>query len=148
VYETPRVRFGVARNGWLPFQITVGSRLDFTVSDVPNDFLTELSGALVAILTASGEAEAVASEEPAEVRLIFSSEVGRASLQVERQRDHRRRTGAGETLLVAHAPSVEVARAFWRALRELEGRSEWEEFPQHWGHPFPVRQVRSLGEML
>lgn len=36
-----KARFGEARHGWLPLEVNVeGERLTFTISDVPNDFLT------------------------------------------------------------------------------------------------------------
>ncbi len=147
--QEPLVRFSVARAGWLPLEIAAdGKQLNFTVSAVPNDFLAELAGALIAILSGMTRAEAVMNQEPEQVELIFSFEGDQEMLEIRCYRDHRRQKRSVAAQLVVHASRQGLTRSFWRALCELQGSVDAEEFAQDWGHPFPAYQVQSLSEFL
>jgi hypothetical protein len=149
VSATFKARFGEARHGWLPLEVNVeGERLTFTISDVPNDFLTELAAALVALLNGAERAEATLSEETTEYQFTFTSNDDGGLLISSLQGRREGRMGTREVILEIHQPIQIMVVAWWRALREVEGRLTVAEAKANWRRGFPEHEMRHIVEHL
>jgi hypothetical protein len=146
---TFKVRFGDVHAGWLSLQLHLGgATVQEPVSHTPNDPLGELAGAALGVLEGTRPHTVTCNVEPAQIRLTFSPTGGDTEVTVERWPDHRGDVTTPEVLGRARAERVEVAKAVWRALRELESRWRTHGYDAQWEWPFPTESVRRLGEEL
>jgi hypothetical protein len=149
---TIKIIFGSASAGWLPVKVMAERQeLSFSVSYTPNDFLSELVGALSGALTYDGTYVATINEEPVlsswtfrrashTVAFAIATDVGRGMPLRSRK------------LLEHLGQPLPIVLPFWRALRELESRQPAQHFEARWRRPFPsveleklTMQVRLLG---
>lgn len=142
-----RVRLRPPRHGWCLLELEAGPRRVYSsFSRVPDDSLRQLVEAADAVATGPVARCVVLREEPAEVELQFGrAAADTAELVVVRYRDRRRGGERGELLADYTLPARELARAFWRAFRDLEGRCPGDAYEQHWHNPFPIRELENLG---
>lgn len=139
-----QVRFGIAQHGSMPVKITNSNRqICFTASYVPYDSMLELIDALILSLKGHNQKIARWNTEPIEYEFIFSRNCEHLTLDILNFPDCRRKQSQGELLLKVCDSPIAIVLPFWRALREVENRSSFE---QQWQRVFPKREMRLLEE--
>ena len=145
-----RVRFGTAKNGWLPVLIsTFDSKIEYAASYVPKDIVLSLTEVLLEIAESHTaiSRSVVLFHEPAEseIHFIWSGPISDSlSLQVLEFPDHLRTKGPGQAQLSFQNKRGAILLSFWRALRDLESRVEQESFETQWRHTFPSKELSLL----
>ncbi len=148
-FSTFRLRFGVPRDGWAFLRLEVGERaIEVSFSRVPDDTMLQLAAAADAIVTGPTHRHVVMRGEPTELELLLSRKQGTlATVALARFRDHRR-ADSGTPLLALMLPAIDVGRAVWRAMRNLENLCPADDYERHWRGPFPTQAVALLGARL
>ncbi len=144
-----KLRFGVAKNGWLPVLLEIGKHVHtFDASYLPNDFLVDLTNALVDVLTRDGTYEAVLHEEPTENVWQFFRIQDEVVFTIVRYASHRRSGIRPDKLFEIYGSPTEVALPLWRGLKELASRRLKDNFKQNWSRAFPVSELDRLEERI
>src|SRR5262245_13519787 len=143
-----KVSFDEPEHGWIAItMIADDEKFMLVPSHIPYDSITELAAALNKILEGYSEAIVRWNEGPAEYEFVFRDSEERLNLDVCEvttvQGGIRRNSvfsfiGLRDQLLIA----------FWRALRELQGRYDPAEYERRWREPFPTREVQVLTQRL
>ncbi len=143
-----RLRFGKARNGWLPTTLELdGESLAFDVSYLPHDFVGELVAALAGVLDGPGEYVARICEEPTEHDWrLRSFDPSAVVFEVVTYRDGR--GGRGDVVARTWGAPLDVVLPLWEGLRELSGRAQAERFRANWSAPFPFGALDRLSERV
>ncbi|HEX6039307.1 hypothetical protein [Longimicrobium sp.] len=143
------LRFGRARNGWLPttLELDGGETLSFYVSYLPYDFVSELVAALAGVLDGPGEHVARICEEPTEHAWRFRAfDPSAVILEIITFHDVRERRG--NVVARAWGSPMDVVLPLWRGLRELASRAGAEGWHKHWSEPFPADALDRLTERI
>jgi hypothetical protein len=148
-----KLQFGTAKNGWLPLEFEAGDKhLAFDISYLPNDFLLELTEALINLLHEPGEWHACLPQEPMEVEWRFYRIQDGAVFSLIEFPGSSRTKGTGTKIYESSGYPLEIALPIWRGLRELRGRKFKESFGTHWrqnwAHPFPDQALDRLSESI
>ncbi|HEY9401690.1 MAG TPA: hypothetical protein VIQ24_03270 [Pyrinomonadaceae bacterium] len=146
--EKLRVSFNSPQCGWMSFELRAGDEsVAETVSYTPYDSLVDLINALIKILAGEDTQVMVRwAHNPDELDFVFSAGGDEVRLEVDWYRDHLRAEGAGERLFSFTGSRLEVCRPFWKALRDLRGDVEVDEFARNWRREFPERELGWLTE--
>jgi hypothetical protein len=141
---TIKITFGIAHAGWLPVAVVAeGRQFDFSVSYTPNDFLSELVGALSGTLTCDGTYVATINEEPVVSNWTFRRASDTVGFSIVTYPGWNARSRSRKLLEQSGKPSA-IVLPFWRALRELELRQEAQHFEAQWLWPFPLVELEKL----
>jgi hypothetical protein len=141
---TIKIAFGIAHVGGLPVEVVAeGREFGFSVSYTPNDFLSDLIGALSGTLTCDGTYVATINDGPVLSDWTFhrASDTVAFSIVTDTGRNARSRS---RTLVEQSGKPSAIVLPFWRALRELESRREAQHFEAPWRRPFPVVELDKL----
>jgi len=143
-----KVSFDEPEHGWIAItMIADDEKFMLVPSHIPYDSITELAAALNKILEGYSEAIVRWNEGPAEYEFVFRDSEERLNLDVCEvttvQGGIRRNSvfsfiGLRDQLLIA----------FWRALRELQGRYDPAEYERRWKEPFPTREMEVLTQRM
>ncbi len=140
------IRFGPARNGWLPVTIhTANQHLAFEASFTPDDSLAQLIDALLMVLASDGTAAVTWNSEPVEYRFTLEAVADVAKLTITAFADHRREAQEGKDVLTVQTDRQVLVRSFWRSLRRLQTQDD---FAQQWHRPFPHAALAQLSTTL
>lgn len=144
-----KLRFGTARNGWLPAELEANAgRFAFDISYLPNDFLLELIEALTGLLRGAGEWRACLPQEPVEVEWRFFRIQDGCVFSLVEFPGSERTKGSGAKIFEFSGYPLEIVLPIWRGIRELRGRKFKEGFGthwrHHWAHPFPDQALDAL----
>ena len=137
------MEFGSPEHGWLDVTLAgPGGTVTAEASDVPGDSLLMLANAASNAVDGRGGGDVTWFLEPDEQRWVFRPTAEGLSILVHE-------TGETERCIVT-GPVGTVCAAIWRALRRLEVDPAWRGTGDGrvWSHPFPHREVESLGEEL
>jgi hypothetical protein len=141
------VDFDEPSHGWIGIKVSaVEQQFAERVSYTPNDFLLELASAV--LLALEGQAgTAVAHSEPNNFDFIFTpvEKQGLTHLEIVRYYSMRKR---GETVFTFEAQTLQIARPFWKAMRDAETRSTTDEYREAMRRGFPIATVKRLGERI
>lgn len=145
-----KLRFGRARNGWLPTTLEMeGQMLAFDVSWLPYDFVGELVDALAGVLNGPGEHVARMCEEPTEHAWRFRAfDASAVTLEIVTFHRGLGRGGAGEVVTRTWGAPIEIVLPLWSGLQELAGRAGAEGWHKHWSEPFPFDALERLTERV
>ena len=147
--DSLRLKFGSAKHGWLPLTLELeNKKLEFCLSYMPNDFLLELTEALVGTLQNEGTHVATLPEEPAESEWIFYRVQDQLVFSIVQHSDHRRIRNKSAKLLECWGTPIEVVVPLWRGLRELDSRKLKEGFKQSWSFDFPSDALNRLTSQI
>jgi hypothetical protein len=143
-----KVSFDELEHGWIVLAMEVGEEsFRLVASYVPFDSISELAATLNQLL--SGDLHAVVrwNEEPAQYEMSFI--VDDAQIRVEVSQVKSVLGGIEREFLFGFSEEyTKVLVAFWRALRELQGRYEPAEYQRRWHQPFPTREMEVLTERI
>ncbi len=146
--ERLKVSFDKPEHNWLAIYLDAGNQhLELPFSYTPFDFLSELVNALLNFFDGL-KAKANCSYNPERYEFIFEPGTDRAQIQVVMYPDHRTIEGSGEVIFDYEGGRSEICLAFWRAIRELQGRVSPAEYKQGLGRDFPGQEVELLTEMI
>jgi hypothetical protein len=139
-----KVSFDEPERGWIAItMIADDGRFMLVPSHVPYDSVAELAQALNKILEGYSEAVVRWNEEPAEYEFVFRVSEGHLNLDV-----YEVTTAQGgirrNSVFNFIGPRDQSLIAFWRALRELQGRWDPSEYERRWKEPFPTREMEVL----
>lgn len=145
--EKLRVSFNSPQCGWMSFELRAGGQsLAETVSYTPYDSLVDLINALIKLLEDDAALTVKWAHNPDELDFNFSASGVSVKLEVVRYRDHLRAEGAGERVFSYAGSRLDVYHPFWKALRDLQGDIEVDEFARNWRREFPESELRRLTE--
>jgi len=143
-----KISFDEPEHGWIAITMSADDeRFTLVLSHIPYDSISELAAALNKILEGYSEAIVRWNEGPAEYEFVFRVSEERLNLDVCEvttvQGGIRRNSvfsfiGLRDQLLIA----------FWRALRELQGRYDPAEYERRWKEPFPTREMEVLTQRM
>jgi hypothetical protein len=143
-----KVSFDEPEHGWIAITMTADDeRFMLVPSHVPYDSITELVTALNKILEGYSEATVRWNEEPAEYEFVFRVSEGHLNLdvcEVTMVQGGIRRNSVFSFI----GPRDQSLIAFWRALRELQGRYDPAEYERRWEEPFPTREMEVLTQRM
>ena len=128
--ESTSIRFGQPKHGWLDVSLqSPDGRNQFVASHTPDDSLTQLANAGLAVSGGNPETVRWSLEPEYEVWTIDVSASG-ATLNTS-------------DLSITGQP-IEIAAIIMRGLADLE--SHWSEgsSSEHWCHEFPLRELQDL----
>jgi hypothetical protein len=145
-----RVTFNSPQSGFMSLGLAAGGR-EFVaaVAARPRDSLRELIAALRSFAAgARGPASVRWNCEPGELDFRFTPEGEGARFEVVRYAVRAGGGAAGEVVFGAGGGRAEICRAFLRALEDLRGDAETDEFASNWRREFPVEELRELARAL
>src|SRR5215813_9867851 len=143
-----KVSFDEPEHGWIAItMIADDERFMLVPSHVPYDSIAELARALNKILEGYSEAVVRWNEEPAEYEFVFRGNERALNIDV-----YEVTTGPGgirrSSIFGFIGPRDQLLIAFWRALRELQGRYDPSEYERRWKEPFPTREMEVLTQRM
>jgi hypothetical protein len=143
-----KVGFDEPEHGWIAITMSAdGEPFMLVASHVPYDSITELAQALNKILEGCSEATVHWNEEPAEYEFAFRRNEEVLNLDVyglTRVQGGIRRASVFNFI----GPCDQTLIAFWRVLRELQGRYDPSEYERRWKEPFPIREMEVLTQRM
>src|SRR2546428_1396272 len=117
-----KISFDTPEHGWLAIYLDSGDhhlKLPFPYTSF--DFLSELVRALLNL--ADGfDAKANCSYNPDQYEFLSRAADHTSQFKVVSYPDHKRAESAGEVIFSFEGIATDICLAFWRALRELQGR--------------------------
>ncbi|HEY7184857.1 MAG TPA: hypothetical protein VIC84_25705 [Blastocatellia bacterium] len=146
--RTLKVSFDEPEHGWIAITMIADDKQFMLVpSHVPYDSITELATALNKILEGYSEAAVRWNEEPAEYEFVFRGNEEVINLDVYEVTTVQ---GGIRRISVFNfvGPRDQSLIAFWRALRELQGRYDPSEYERRWKEPFPTREMEALTQRM
>lgn len=147
--EKLRVSFNSPQCGWMSFELKAGEQtLADTLSYTPYDSLFDLINALRAILAEDTTLRVKWALEPDELDLTFSARGDEAALEVDWYQNQQRAVGTGERVFSFRGSRLDLCHPFWKALRDLQGDIEVDEFARNWRREFPERELLRLTEEI
>lgn len=146
MYQNFCVRFGDANHGWLPvILITNEQEFSFAASYVPYDSLSQLVEALSLFLKTSASKVVIWNTEPIEYEFIFSECDDQAQIEVFEYAGSQRIQGTDKAVFKFSGSRQSLAIPFWRALRDIETRVDFE---QKWQRSFPKHGMQLLRQQI
>jgi hypothetical protein len=143
-----RVSFDKPDHHWLAIYLDAPNQhLELPFSYTPFDFLSELVRALLNF-SDGFDGKANCSYNPARYEFIFESKADKALIRVVSCRDYRRMDDSGEVIFDYKGERSDICLAFWRGIRELQGRVSPEEYKQRFGREFPEQEMKLLTERI
>jgi hypothetical protein len=140
-----RVWFEPPRHGWLFPHVELVGCGEFVcrASDVENDFLGDLVGALRGVLSDAGQRRAEAFGEPQAFGFRFTRGEGGIRCDIV---TYNRFTEpvVEESILAITANGDAVCRAFCFGIRELQRAMSAEDYARGYSHPFPTEALTAL----
>ena len=142
------VSFDGPLHGWLAISFCSGEKtFQLSVEHVPFDVVTELADGLHDLLCGHPSAVARGNDGPIEYQFVFEREGALAKFEVVVS--YEKLAGkTRETLFVFSDDLYQLARPFWKALRDLETRLPMTEYDAQWREAFPVREMSLLTEKI
>jgi hypothetical protein len=125
-----------------------GATIEQAVSYMPNDFLLELTEALLHVLRGPGEWVACMNQEPGEIEWRFFRVQDGVVLSLVAFPDQKRIKGTGEKIFECSGYPLDIVLPLWRGLSELSTRHKEEHFRKHWCHPFPESEICRLSDAV
>jgi hypothetical protein len=143
-----KVNLTTPNAGWMELvAVTQEAEVRVLASYTPNDFLSELVGALsLALQGASGSA--VANGEPDIFEFAFEPKQDRAVSLKVMEYPGGRRTRQERIALTMQGSATEIVLPFWRALRSLQGRISPEDYAKAMQRTFPTSSLQRLSALL
>ena len=144
--EGIRIWFEAPRHGWLFPHVELIGCGEFVcrASDVENDFLGDLVGALRAILSDAAPTRADAFGEPQSFSFRFSrNEVGGMRCEIVTYNRFLEPV-VEEPILMITADGDAVCRAFCFGIRELRRAMSAEQYAGGYSHAFPMEDLTAL----
>lgn len=141
-----QVELGPPQHGSLVVTLrTDEQELVLLASYVPFDSLTELAGALVALLEwqSTGVARFNCEPDGYDLRFARGSSDDRTLVHAVHFPFARRRPASRTIVLSYEGSTMQVGRCFWRAFRRLETTFD----RTHWSYDFPSKLVARLGAL-
>lgn len=142
------VDFDDPKHGWIGIKVSAGEQqFNASVSYTPNDFPLQLASAVT--LALQGQVGvAAAHTEPLCYDFAFTpkSDTGAIALEIVEYRSFRRKNG--KSVLSFEAQATQIARPFYKALRDIETRLPVGEYRQAMRTDFPTAAVKRLGEHI
>jgi hypothetical protein len=143
-----KISFDTPEDGWLAIYLDSGvHHLKLPFSYTPFDFLSELVRALLN-LSDGFDAEANCSYNPDRYKFHFRAKDHNSQFEVVSYPDHRRAESSGEVIFSFEGIATDICSAFWRALRELQGRVSVAKYKDGFHRDFPEKEMRLLTEKM
>lgn len=135
-----KTSFDTPEHGWLCIRLDSGDQhLELPVSYTPFDFLSELVRALLN-LSDGFDANANCSYNPDRYEFHFRSSNHDTQFDVVSYPDARRAESSGEVIFFFEGIATDICLAFWRALRELQGRVSAAEYEEGFSPRLPRKR--------
>lgn len=143
-----KIRFDEPEHGWIALTIGAGEEPFHVVATyVPFDCISEMAVALNQLLSNEPRATVRMGDGPIEYEMSFN--VRDNQIKVEISIVTRAWGGTERQFLFGFTEEYgQTLIAFWRALRELQGRYEPAEYQRRWHQPFPTRELEVLTERI
>ncbi len=140
-----RIWFEPPRHGWLFPHVVLVNCGEFIcrASDVENDFLSDLTNAILGILRTGEPTEANAFAEPQSFSFRFTRSADSIVCTVVTFNRFTEPV-AEETILTLATVGDGVCRAFCFGIRELQRAVPAEEYARSYTHPFPTAALAEL----
>ena len=143
-----KVSFDRPEHHWLAIYLDAQNRhLELPFSYTPFDFLSELVRALLNFLDGFA-AKANCSYNPERYEFTFEPTADEGQFQVVSYPDHRKGEGLGEVIFNYRGDRADICLAFWRGIRELQGRVSAAEYERGFGRVFPEQEMELLTERM
>ena len=141
-----RVTLAPPQHGWLEVSLRSDEQeLVIPASYTPYDSLTELAGALVALLEwqSNGIARFNCEPDGYDLRFARGASDDRTLVHAVHFPFDRRRPASQTIVLSYEGSTMQVGRCFWRAFRRLKMTFD----RTHWSYDFPSKLVARLGAL-
>lgn len=144
--ENFRVSFGDVKHGWMPVNlITNNQQFSFIASYTPYDSIAELVEALSSFIQRGYPKIVRWNTEPTEYEFIFSESNNQGMLKVLEYTNRQKFQNLEQIVFTFCSSRVLLVIPFWRALRDVETRYNFE---KNWQRAFPKREMQLLKEQI
>jgi len=143
-----RISFDTPEHGWLAIYLDSGDHhLEVPFSHTPVDFLSELVRALLN-LSDGVDAEANCSYNPDRYEFRFRARDPNSQFDIASYPDYKNAEATGEVIFSFEGVALDICLAFWRGIRELQGRVSPEEYEEGFHRDFPEKETGLLTEKI
>jgi hypothetical protein len=147
--QTLRVSLESPQHGFMSLRLTSDEEsFVAVVSHAPYDSLRDLIKALSEVLASDGDQTVKWNAEPDEYDFKLEAKGDSFRLDVVHYPDHRRLAEASTIVFSFRGSKLDACRAFWKELRDLQGRRAQDEFERQWRREFPEREMQELTKRI